>query len=115
MAGYASRVFVLSKIFIFLAQPERLATKPLVNPGPRETWLLVTAASHMPRAVGCFRAAGFPVVAYPVGFAAAGKLNWLFNFRFDAGFRSLGPAVKEYAGLLAYRLLGYTNELFPAP
>ena len=90
-------------------------TKPLVGPHPGETWLLVTAATHMPRAVGCFRAAGFPVVAYPVGFTAAGKLGWLFHFRFDAGFRSLGPAFKEYSGLLAYRILGYTNELFPAP
>ena len=40
----------------------------LVDPRPGERWLLVTSAWHMPRAVGCFRRAGFPVVAYPVDF-----------------------------------------------
>ena len=42
-------------------------TKELVKPKPGERWLLVTSAQHMPRAVGCFRRAGFPVEAYPVG------------------------------------------------
>jgi uncharacterized SAM-binding protein YcdF (DUF218 family) len=31
----------------------------LLKPKPNEWWLLVTIAPHMPRAVGCFRAAGF--------------------------------------------------------
>ena len=50
-------------------------TKLLVNPKPGERWLLVTSARHMPRAVGCFRRAGFPVEAYPVGWRAADALD----------------------------------------
>ena len=37
----------------------------LLKPRPSERWLLVTYASHMPRAVGCFRAAGFQVAPHP--------------------------------------------------
>ncbi|MBI3113874.1 MAG: YdcF family protein, partial [Rhodospirillales bacterium] len=40
-------------------------SRRLADPQAGETWLLVTSASHMPRAVGCFRKAGWPVVAYP--------------------------------------------------
>src|SRR5581483_7843915 len=39
-------------------------TKELVDPKPGERWLLVTSALHMPRAVGVFRKAGFPVDPY---------------------------------------------------
>src|SRR3989440_12895293 len=41
-------------------------TKELLQPRQDERWLIVTSAHHMPRAVGGFRAAGFPVEAYPV-------------------------------------------------
>ena len=33
-----------------------------LKPKPGERWLLVTSASHMPRSVGTFRAAGFDVI-----------------------------------------------------
>src|SRR5215469_2953084 len=42
----------------------------LLKPKPGERWLLVTTAIHMPRAVGCFRVAGFQVEPYPVAFTA---------------------------------------------
>src|SRR6202050_5552837 len=38
----------------------------IAHPKSGERWLLVTSAYHMPRAMGVFRAAGFPVEAYPV-------------------------------------------------
>ncbi len=38
----------------------------IAQPKPGERWLLVTSAFHMPRAIAAFRAAGFPVEAYPV-------------------------------------------------
>jgi uncharacterized SAM-binding protein YcdF (DUF218 family) len=37
-----------------------------MQPKPGERWLLVTSAAHMPRAIGCFRRAGFAVEACPV-------------------------------------------------
>ena len=52
-------------------------TRELLNPKPGERWLLVTSAHHMPRSVGVFRAAGFPVEAYPVDFRTRGAIDLL--------------------------------------
>jgi uncharacterized SAM-binding protein YcdF (DUF218 family) len=86
----------------------------LLKPKPSERWLLVTYASHMPRAVGCFRAAGLQVEPFPVN----------FNTRQSISFYPLAPsfaldildrAAKEWIGLIAYRLMGKTDALFPGP
>ena len=44
----------------------------IAHPKPGESWLLVTSAFHMPRAIAAFRAAGFPVEAYPVDWRTRG-------------------------------------------
>jgi uncharacterized SAM-binding protein YcdF (DUF218 family) len=41
-------------------------SRAMVMPKPGERWLLVTSAYHMPRSVGLFRKAGFPIEPYPV-------------------------------------------------
>jgi uncharacterized SAM-binding protein YcdF (DUF218 family) len=66
-----------------------------------ERWLLVTSAWHMPRAVGCFRQAGFPVTAYPVDFRTRGPSDIWRTFTFASeGLRRLGLAAREWAGLV---------------
>jgi uncharacterized SAM-binding protein YcdF (DUF218 family) len=64
----------------------------------------------MPRAVGCFRAAGFEVEPYPVAFQlfTADVTGPIALYQLDA-------AAKEWIGLIAYRLMGRTDALFPAP
>jgi uncharacterized SAM-binding protein YcdF (DUF218 family) len=47
-------------------------SKAIVQPKPGERWLLVTSAYHMPRAIGVFRKAGFPVEPYPVDWRTRG-------------------------------------------
>jgi uncharacterized SAM-binding protein YcdF (DUF218 family) len=87
----------------------------LLKPKSSERWLLVTAAMHMPRAVGCFRVAGFQVEAYPVEFTTRGRSN---PFSFATGSSALiqlDRAAKEWIGLIAYRLMGKTHALFPGP
>jgi uncharacterized SAM-binding protein YcdF (DUF218 family) len=90
-------------------------TRDLIAPQRDETWLMITTAAHMPRAVGAFRKVGFPVVAYPVGFVTGGELDWYFYFTFDSGFGDLSRPLKEIIGLIAYRVLGYSDSLFPSP
>lgn len=91
-------------------------TRALVQPAPGERWLLVTSAWHMPRAVGCFRRAGFPVVAYPVDYRTRGRGDAWRPFTFASeGLRRLDLAAKEWAGLAAYRLAGYTDVWLPSP
>jgi uncharacterized SAM-binding protein YcdF (DUF218 family) len=91
-------------------------TKELVQPKPGERWLLVTSAHHMPRAIGVFRAAGFPVEAFPVDYRTRGAVDLLRPFStLGDGLRRTDTAMREWVGLLMYRMVGRTEELFPAP
>ena len=88
-----------------------MLSKQIADPKPGERWLLVTSAIHMPRAVGCFRRAGFPVEAYPVDW----KTLKGQQFSPVAGLASTDAATHEWAGLLIYRLTGRTSAFLPAP
>ncbi len=92
-----------------------LFLKAIVHPRPGETWLLVTSAYHMPRAVGVFRGVGWDVVPYPVAYKTARDWRVWSHPSFGGHLDLLDGAVHEYAGLLAYWLLGRTSALFPAP
>ncbi len=89
--------------------------KELAQPKPGERWLLVTSAQHMPRAIGCFRRAGFPVEAYPVDWHSRPRFSFRLNFEIAAGLGRLDAAAREWTGLLAYWLRGRTSEFFPSP
>lgn len=91
-------------------------TADKIQPKPGERWLLVTSAWHMPRAIGCFRKAGIAVTAYPVDYRTGGAEDALrFNSFASTGLLLLDLVAKEWVGLLAYRLAGYTDEGFPSP
>jgi uncharacterized SAM-binding protein YcdF (DUF218 family) len=85
----------------------------LAAPKPGETWLLVTSATHMPRAVGCFRHVGFAVLPFPVDFRTTAHKEWVFSL--SEHLALVDVAAKEWVGLLAYRLLGRIDSLWPAP
>jgi uncharacterized SAM-binding protein YcdF (DUF218 family) len=94
---------------------DALFSAALLKPKPSEKWLLVTSAMHMPRAVGCFRVAGFQLEPYPVDSFTGGLSGpFLFNIGSSALFQ-FDRAVKEWIGLIAYRLMGKTDVLFPGP
>ena len=90
-------------------------TRRLADPRPGETWVLVTTASHMPRAVGCFRKAGWRVVPYPVDFNFRGDEEFGLTFNFIGGLARLSGGLHEWLGLTFYWLTGKTDALFPAP
>jgi uncharacterized SAM-binding protein YcdF (DUF218 family) len=89
--------------------------KESIRPGPAETWILVTSAFHMPRAVASFRAVGWPAIPYPVDFKVDPRAVWRANFNLIEGLGTATTAGKEWVGLAGYRLRGWTAELFPAP
>jgi len=91
-------------------------TKALVQPKPGERWLLVTSAHHMPRSVGLFRSEGFPVEAFPVDYRTRGAIDMLRPFStLGDGLRRTDTAMREWVGLVVYRMTGRTAALFPAP
>jgi uncharacterized SAM-binding protein YcdF (DUF218 family) len=88
----------------------------IANPKPGERWLLVTSAYHMPRAMGVFRAAGFPVEAYPVDWRTRGPADLVRPFSsLSDGLQRTDTAAHEWVGLFAYWITGQTTALFPAP
>ncbi len=91
-------------------------TRDVVKPMAGQRWLLVTSAWHMPRAIGCFRQAGFNVTAWPVDYRTAVAVDWLRVFSgIPDGLRRFDTISREYFGLAAYRLTGRTDALYPAP
>ena len=89
--------------------------KAVISPRPGERWLLVTSAFHMPRSVGLFRKAGFPVEAYPVDWRASRSHAFQFSSVAVQGLERTDIAVREWIGLAAYRLTGKIDTFLPGP
>jgi uncharacterized SAM-binding protein YcdF (DUF218 family) len=87
----------------------------MIRPSAGQRWLLVTSAWHMPRAIGCFRKAGFPVEAWTVDYRTSGRIDLWPNSNLTVGLRQIDFATREYVGLLMYYLSGRTSALFPGP
>ena len=88
-------------------------SKLLAKPVSGENWILITSAFHMPRSVGIFCQAGWPMIPYPVD-----HYTWPGNlFRVDLGLAShlsiLSMGIKEWLGLVIYYSTGKTATLFP--
>lgn len=86
-----------------------------VSPQPGEIWILITSASHMPRAVGIFRKLGWPVLPWPVAYKTGHTLSIEYQQALPAKLGQLDWAAHEWVGLIAYWLLGRTSELLPGP
>jgi len=89
-------------------------SKQLVAPQPGETWVMITSAYHMPRAVGCFRVQGWPVLAI------SGRLRHRAggdppSLSLLAGLDGVQWALREWIGLVFYYVAGRTDRLFPGP
>ncbi len=91
-----------------------LYSRRLVRPRRGQTWLLITTAADLPRAVGCFREVGWSVVPVPTDFRGARDGGgWLPGL--TGGLRNANWAMHEWIGLVYYRLRGWTPSLFPGP
>jgi uncharacterized SAM-binding protein YcdF (DUF218 family) len=90
--------------------------REMAAPEPGERWLLVTSAMHMPRSVGIFRRVGFPAIPYPVNYRTSGSWSQLsLHKNAPDMLRLIDLAAHEWIGLVAYRITGKTDALFPAP
>ncbi|WP_163849201.1 YdcF family protein [Pseudooceanicola aestuarii] len=78
----------------------------LAAPASGKTWLLVTSAFHMPRAMRSFEQAGWTgLVAWPVDYRTArfgDRIGWNLTRNLDV----LAIAVRERIGQIAYRMTG---------
>ncbi|MFU8865538.1 MAG: YdcF family protein [Rhodobacterales bacterium] len=82
------------------------ATVDLIGQRPSETWVLITSAFHMPRALQSFRAAGWPdITPWPVDFRSR-SLSRGIGWDLDGNLGRMRTALNEYLGLIGYRLAG---------
>lgn len=88
-------------------------SKMLAKPQPGENWLLITSATHMPRAVGVFCRQQWPVLAWPVDHRWSPEANRP-GFDLIGNWRVLNEALHEWLGLLAYHVAGKTDALLPS-
>ena len=86
----------------------------LMAPTPGSHWILITSASHMPRAIGSFRAAGWSgILGYPVDYQTP-ETSFSHYWDIYYGTGLVGIALREYAGLLVYWLSGRSTDFLPS-
>jgi uncharacterized SAM-binding protein YcdF (DUF218 family) len=78
----------------------------LAAPAPGETWVLVTSAFHMPRAMRSFEAAGWAgLVPWPVDYRTSAFVDGM-GWNLTRNLLVLNTAIREQVGQIAYRLSG---------
>ena len=91
-------------------------SKRLVDPSAAENWILVTSAAHMPRAMGVFNKVGWRRISpYAVDHQTDDNNSLLQPENLGLRVRRFSIGLKEWLGLLYYRLMGYSDQFFPAP
>ena len=91
-------------------------SQQLVQPKRGETWLLVTRALHMPRAMAVAQRLAWPVVPWPTDYVTPGSNGWLVHkMSLGRNLPTIDAALHEWVGLMVYRLTDRTSTLFPAP
>lgn len=78
----------------------------LAAPAPGETWVLVTSAFHMPRAMRSFEATGWTgLVPWPVDYRTSAFTDGM-GWKLTRNLLVLNTAIREQVGQIAYRLSG---------
>ncbi len=90
-------------------------TKKLVQPKPDDIWIVITSAFHMPRTIGVFRRANWPVIPYPVDCGMKQSIPFSPTFDLRSGLNTFSSALHEWLGLTFYWLTDRTNQFYPAP
>lgn len=90
---------------------ETAAALPDNVPG---AWVLLTSASHMPRAMACFRTTNLTIIPYSVDYRTK-SLGGNWPGTASTGLSAIDLAAHEWIGLITYRLARFTEDLFPSP
>lgn len=93
---------------------EAILARQRVAPAPGATWLLVTSALHMPRALATFRAQGWTVTPFPVDYRSLPPSEWRAAWRLDLAvgkrLAGLDRVVREWGAYQVYKRSGRLAE-----
>jgi uncharacterized SAM-binding protein YcdF (DUF218 family) len=89
-------------------------SKILAQPRAAETWLLITSAADLPRAVGVFRRQRWPVLPVPCDYNTLAP-DWLPSLNLASHFEQISHGVHEWLGLAVYYFTDRSDAFFPAP
>lgn len=89
--------------------------KKLAQPAAGEAWLLITSAAHMPRSIGVFRKVGWTVTPYPIDYKTKPTAPSFIRPYLNVSLSTVDKMTREWLGLLAYRVMGRTDRVFPGP
>lgn len=84
-------------------------TKALLDAKGLSTVLIITSAFHLPRAVGCFRAAGVTFDALPVDYRMREPSRDPHLLPRGEYLEDSTRALREWLGRLVYRVMGYAR------
>jgi len=87
-----------------------LFTWKKLQPKNEKTWILVTSALHMPRAVGHFTKMGWKIIPYPCDYHTSGKYGWSFWPPLSVGLLHLSLFTHEIMGIAYGFMKGYVKE-----
>jgi len=90
-------------------------SKRLVQPRNNDSWILVTSALHMPRAMGVFCQQNWQITPYPVDYLSSRQNLLRLEYGLAQHLSTLEAALREWVGLLAYRVTGKSSALLPQP
>jgi uncharacterized SAM-binding protein YcdF (DUF218 family) len=86
-------------------------SKKIARPQPGETWLVVTSAMHMPRAMGIAARLGWHVLPWPSDYLTSGKAEGMdWNSSLAGRLNTIEFAIHEWAGLATYRMMGRLGD-----
>ena len=89
-------------------------SQKMVSPKPSETWMLVTSAFHLPRAMGVAQKLGWKMIPWSSDYLTGTYFSGpSFPSSFSANLNELELAVHEWFGLAAYRVTNKTATLLP--
>lgn len=89
------------------------STSLIGDEAKQKSWLLVTSAYHMPRALMTFQHQGWNIKPYPVGYFTTGTDYVRYGRGVERNLYELRFASHEYFGLFWYWLRQYTGALWP--
>jgi uncharacterized SAM-binding protein YcdF (DUF218 family) len=86
---------------------ENLAnTRAQLKPGKGETWMLVTSAVHMPRAMAIAQKLGWKMQPWPSDYISPARSAPIRIAFPSEGLMGIDSALHEWIGIIAYRLTG---------